>query len=95
MPHEELVAKMAQPEYYYPGLDGSLESLEWLWDTGFAAVAGDNPGFEAWCKSRSIVLIHTVQNLTSDSCRTWRIKGAIPNARNNPFGIWATDRRAV
>lgn len=50
MPDDDLKAKMGQPEYHYPGLEGSLESLEWLWDTGFAAVAGDNPGFEAWCK---------------------------------------------
>lgn len=39
---------MGQPEFRYPGLESSLESLEWLWDNHFAAVAGDNPGFEAW-----------------------------------------------
>jgi Putative cyclase len=50
MSEAELIEVMELPEYHYPGLEGSLESLEWLWDTGFAAVAGDNPGFEAWCK---------------------------------------------
>lgn len=56
LPEDELKVKMAKPKYHYPGLKGSLESLEWLWDTGFAAVAGDNPGFEAWCKhARNLV----------------------------------------
>jgi len=41
---------MNTPETRYPGIEGSLEALEWLWDTRFAAVAGDCPGFEAWCK---------------------------------------------
>jgi len=48
MSDEELTEVMGKPEYQYPGLEGSLESLEWLWDSHFAAVAGDNPGFEAW-----------------------------------------------
>jgi len=30
------------------GLVGSRESVEWLWDHHFAAVAGDSPAFEAW-----------------------------------------------
>jgi hypothetical protein len=50
MSTDELVAVMGKSEYHYPGMEGSLESLEWLWDAGFAAVAGDNPGFEAWCR---------------------------------------------
>lgn len=30
------------------GLETSEETVRWLWDTGFAAVAGDQPSFEAW-----------------------------------------------
>ncbi|KIX04243.1 uncharacterized protein Z518_07797 [Rhinocladiella mackenziei CBS 650.93] len=48
MPLDELTEKMDQPEYHYPGLEGSKESLRWLWDSHFAAVAADSPGFEAW-----------------------------------------------
>ena len=41
-------AKMANPSMTYPGLEGSEKSLAWLWDTHFAAVASDSPGFEVW-----------------------------------------------
>ncbi|KAJ5107634.1 hypothetical protein N7456_004309 [Penicillium angulare] len=30
------------------GIESSEETLRWLWDTGFAAVAGDMPSMEAW-----------------------------------------------
>lgn len=30
------------------GLESSEKSLRWLWETGFAAVAGDMPSMEAW-----------------------------------------------
>lgn len=30
------------------GLESSEETLRWIWDEGFAAVAGDQPSFEAW-----------------------------------------------
>ena len=30
------------------GLESSEETLRWLWETGFAAVAGDMPSMEAW-----------------------------------------------
>lgn len=30
------------------GIESSETTLRWLWETGFAAVAGDQPGFEAW-----------------------------------------------
>lgn len=30
------------------GVESSEETLRWLWETGFAAVAGDMPAFEAW-----------------------------------------------
>ncbi|KAF2496968.1 hypothetical protein BU16DRAFT_526024 [Lophium mytilinum] len=48
MPKDALINLMGAPEFHYPGLESSLESLEWLWNSHFAAVAGDNPGFEAW-----------------------------------------------
>lgn len=32
----------------YVGVEGTPESLEWLWDHHFAALAGDTIGFEAW-----------------------------------------------
>lgn len=44
----DLQAKMEDQEMTYPGLKGSLESLEWLWDTQFSCVAADSPGFEVW-----------------------------------------------
>jgi len=44
----DLTTVMSKPEYQYPGLEGSMTSLKWLWESRFAAVAGDNPGFEAW-----------------------------------------------
>ncbi|KAF2828531.1 putative cyclase [Ophiobolus disseminans] len=34
--------------FQYPGVESSLEVLAFLWDSQFAAVAGDCPGFEAW-----------------------------------------------
>ncbi|KEF56740.1 uncharacterized protein A1O9_06930 [Exophiala aquamarina CBS 119918] len=45
---EELEVVMKSPATRYPGMEGSLDALEWLWDSRFAAVAGDCPGFEAW-----------------------------------------------
>ncbi|KAF1846058.1 putative cyclase [Cucurbitaria berberidis CBS 394.84] len=30
------------------GVESSKETLRWLWESGFAAVAGDMPSFEAW-----------------------------------------------
>lgn len=30
------------------GVESSEKTLRWIWDTGFAAVAGDMPSFEAW-----------------------------------------------
>lgn len=30
------------------GVESSEETLRWIWDEGFAAVAGDGPSFEAW-----------------------------------------------
>ncbi len=53
---EERVAKVKNGSEYV-GVDGSVEVVEWLWDSHFAAVGGDAIGFEAWppqlpwCKS--------------------------------------------
>lgn len=44
----DLKKVMGKPEYRYPGMQGSTRSLEWLWNSHFAAVAADSPGFEAW-----------------------------------------------
>ncbi|RJE23487.1 hypothetical protein PHISCL_04156 [Aspergillus sclerotialis] len=30
------------------GVESSKDTLRWIWDEGFAAVAGDMPSFEAW-----------------------------------------------
>jgi kynurenine formamidase len=30
------------------GVESSEATLRWIWDQGFAAVAGDQPSFEAW-----------------------------------------------
>lgn len=50
------------------GMEVTEESLEWLWDTRFAAVAGDSIGFEVtpigvcgkYCKSPPLSLLHRV-----------------------------------
>ena len=35
------------------GLESSEDILQWIWDSGFAAVAGDNPAFGAWpCRDK-------------------------------------------
>jgi kynurenine formamidase len=41
-------AIFAQSPFQYPGLESSLQTLKFLWNSQFAAVAGDCPGFEAW-----------------------------------------------
>ncbi|KAI5476097.1 3-dehydroshikimate dehydratase [Pseudohyphozyma bogoriensis] len=33
---------------HYAGVEQGKETLRWLWETGFAAVAGDQPAFERW-----------------------------------------------
>jgi len=32
---------MAQKELQHAGVEASLETLEWIWDSGIVAVAGD------------------------------------------------------
>ncbi|QKX55571.1 uncharacterized protein TRUGW13939_02665 [Talaromyces rugulosus] len=44
---EELHQLMTSDPLEYPGVDNSREFAEWLWDSGFAAVCTDSPGFEA------------------------------------------------
>ena len=44
----QAVKDMESAEIHYPGLEPSLESMEWLWNSQFSAIAADNPGFEAW-----------------------------------------------
>lgn len=47
---EEARHKLADVETNHPsiGVESSEETLRWLWDQSFAAVAGDQPSFEAW-----------------------------------------------
>jgi hypothetical protein len=40
--------KGARDGHEFVGLAGNRESVEWLWDHHFAAVAGDTIAFEAW-----------------------------------------------
>lgn len=44
---EERIAK-AKNGHEFIGLAGNEESVEWLWNHHFAAVAGDAIAFEAW-----------------------------------------------
>ncbi|KAH8657688.1 putative cyclase-domain-containing protein [Xylariales sp. PMI_506] len=46
--YEEQEAISQESPGQYPGISGSIETLEWLWDNHFAAVCGDCPSFEAW-----------------------------------------------
>jgi kynurenine formamidase len=39
------------------GIESSEETLRWLWDQGFAAIAGDQPSMEAWpCQNTDFFL---------------------------------------
>lgn len=39
------------------GLESSIATARWLWETGFAAAAGDQPSFEAWpCQNPEYML---------------------------------------
>jgi hypothetical protein len=40
--------KGARDGHEFGGLGGNRESVEWLWDHHFSAVAGDAIAFEAW-----------------------------------------------
>ncbi|KAJ6005155.1 hypothetical protein N7451_003099 [Penicillium sp. IBT 35674x] len=54
MPDSEVECAMRNLKYQYPGLEGSEESLEWLFNNRFAAVAADCPGFEAWSATAAV-----------------------------------------
>jgi Putative cyclase len=45
---EELAAVAAQLSPPVIGVNSSKDMLKWIWETGFSAVAGDMPSFEAW-----------------------------------------------
>lgn len=40
------------------GIESSEATLRWLWSTGFAAVAGDQPSMEAWPCTNSEFWLH-------------------------------------
>ncbi|KAJ5085476.1 hypothetical protein N7532_010247 [Penicillium argentinense] len=40
------------------GIESSETTLRWLWETGFAAVAGDQPAFEAWPCQNTMYMLH-------------------------------------
>lgn len=48
MSNDEKVALAAMLPPPAIGVESSEETLRWLWDSGFAAVAGDHPSMEAW-----------------------------------------------
>ena len=45
--HEELCVRNPPGGHHFIGLDQDQELIEWLWDNQIAAVAGDQPAFEA------------------------------------------------
>lgn len=45
---EELRAHQETQPRSFGGVEQGEEVLEWLWENGFAAVAGDAPAFERW-----------------------------------------------
>lgn len=55
-------AKYVRDAYAWAGVKGCEETLEWLWDHHFAAVASDNNGFEVvpmddeWRESRDLLI---------------------------------------
>lgn len=49
-------ATSTNPEH--AGVEGSTDMLRWIWDSGFAAVAGDAISFEVWPPHPAGVLMH-------------------------------------
>lgn len=49
----ELSALKAVNPPSFSGVEQSEEVLKWIWEN-FSAVAGDQPSFECWRKSRSL-----------------------------------------
>lgn len=46
MSEEQKIAYAASDKPEHMGVEASLEALEWVWDSGFAAVAGDAISWE-------------------------------------------------
>ncbi|KAI4735377.1 hypothetical protein E4T50_14113 [Aureobasidium sp. EXF-12298] len=40
------------------GVESSAKTVRWMWEKGFAAVAGDQPSFEAWPCQNTDYLLH-------------------------------------
>lgn len=40
------------------GVEPTVDMLRWLWDSGFAAVAGDSIAFEVWPPSNPEIMLH-------------------------------------
>lgn len=57
LPAEEAIALAEQQAPPSIGIESSETTLRWIWDNGFAAVASDNPSFEAWpCQNKQFWL---------------------------------------
>jgi kynurenine formamidase len=52
---EQKKAYAAQQEPEHAGVEASIELLEWLWDSGITAVAGDAISWEVSCSSESLL----------------------------------------
>ena len=55
---EEARALVTHPAPPAIGLQSSEDVLQWIWETGFAAVAGDMPSFEAWPCQNTRFFLH-------------------------------------
>lgn len=54
---DEIQALLQNESAQAIGVQSSEEMLRWIWDRGFAAVAGDMPAWEAWpCQDRRFCL---------------------------------------
>lgn len=54
-------ARTKLSETYPPpaiGVESSEKTVRWMWEKGFAAVAGDQPSFEAWPCQNTEYLLH-------------------------------------
>lgn len=54
----QAVALAEKPSPPAIGIESSEETLRWLWDTGFAAIAGDMPSMEAWPCQNTAFWLH-------------------------------------
>lgn len=58
---EEQVEK-AKNGHEFAGMEGSAQSVEWLWDHHFAAVGGDAIAFEAWPPKAPYSMLSLAEN---------------------------------